>query len=165
MPATYEPIATNTVTTTVATVTFSSIPGTYTDLILVMAGKTTTGTDVYVRINSDTSTNYSFIVLSGTGTASNAGKSINNDGGILTDSYGWVENNNKNITITQFMNYSNATTYKTVLSRANNGGSTGGVDLIAATWRNTAAITSLTLRSASSFVSGSTATLYGIKVA
>jgi hypothetical protein len=49
MPAgnTYEAIATQTLGSAAASVTFSSIPGTYTDLVLVVAGTLTTGTEKY----------------------------------------------------------------------------------------------------------------------
>jgi hypothetical protein len=64
--------------------------------------------------------------------------------------------------ITHIMNYSNTTTYKTVLSRGSsaNNIAIAYVDL----WRNTAAITSITLTpsSATNFDAGSTFSLYGI---
>jgi hypothetical protein len=66
----------------------------------------------------------------------------------------------------QFMNYSNATTYKTVLSRSNVAAS-ASVSANVGLWRNTAAITSIKLYVYPSynFVAGSTFTLYGIKAA
>jgi hypothetical protein len=62
------------------------------------------------------------------------------------------------------MNYSNATTYKTMLSRANNGAA--GVDAIANLWRSTAAISSITVKiTGGNMKAGSTFTLYGIAAA
>ena len=61
MPAsnTYEPIATTTLTSAVSSVSFGSIPQTYTDLILVNYFATTTvNEDAYVQFNSDTASNY-----------------------------------------------------------------------------------------------------------
>ncbi len=64
--------------------------------------------------------------------------------------------------IQQYQNYSNTTTYKTVLSRCSN--PTGGTLAVAGLWRSTAAITSITLTpTAGNWLSGSTFTLYGIK--
>jgi hypothetical protein len=60
MTATYEKIATTTLGSTTATVTFSSISGAYTDLVLVeRLVKSITGGSLQVRFNSDTGTNYS----------------------------------------------------------------------------------------------------------
>ena len=62
-------------------------------------------------------------------------------------------------------NYSNATTYKTVLWRDN---SNTYVAAQAGLWRSTSAITSITLStnsSATNFASGSTFSLYGILAA
>jgi hypothetical protein len=67
------------------------------------------------------------------------------------------------VSILNFQNYSNSTTYKSVLTRVNNSGFTmAWVNL----WRSTAAITSITIYPYSgTFSSGSTFTLYGISAA
>ena len=62
------------------------------------------------------------------------------------------------------MNYSNATTYKTVITRASN--ANNGVDAVVGLWRNTAAITSINVfLGTGNLDTGSTFTLYGIKAA
>jgi hypothetical protein len=62
------------------------------------------------------------------------------------------------------MNYSNATTNKTVLSKASN--ASNNVDAIVALWRSTAAITSITiLGNGQNYGIGSSFSLYGIKAA
>ena len=162
MPKTYEPIATQTLGSSTTTVTFSSITGAYTDLVLVVNNLNTTypNQDLQIRINSDTGTNYSRTVLSGNGTSATSGRntSVSYAYGLLSTNLNWVTN------IMQFMNYSNTTTYKTLLYRANSSGEqvTAGVDL----WRNTAAINRLDLdNSTGQFATGSTFTLYGIKAA
>ena len=64
MPNTYEPIATNTLGSAASSVTFSSIPSTYTDLIVVMNYANSTGlADVFFRFNGDTGSNYSDTIL------------------------------------------------------------------------------------------------------
>jgi hypothetical protein len=165
MPKTYEPIARQTLTTSAATVTFSSIPSTYTDLVLVINAFTSTGADIWIRCNEDSGSNYSFTALYGTGSAAGSDKNSNLSQGLLTDYYGTPSSTEPNICIVQFNNYSNSTTYKTSISRANRANS--GTDAVVSMWRNTAAITSLTLRfnGSPTFLAGSTFTLYGIKAA
>lgn len=162
--STYTPIATTTLGSSQSTVTFSSFSG-YTDLVLVTSAKTTSGSnDAVIRFNSDTGTNYSSTILSGSGSAASSARSTNATYAFL-DSYGWVTSSDFNAAVTQIMNYSNSTTYKTVLSRSNN--ASAGVDAIVSLWRNTAAITSITILLAGSltFATGSTFTLYGIAAA
>lgn len=163
MPKTYEPIATYTVTTAQASYTFSSIPATYTDLIMVIAGiPSTTTVGQTLRVNGDTGSNYSTTLINGNGTIYPSARYTNNTG--------W-EGMNYNAalapiynTITSFLNYSNATTFKTALTRYN--GSNVEVSASVNLWRNTAAITSITaLIPSGTYAAGSTFTLYGIKAA
>ena len=66
--------------------------------------------------------------------------------------------------IINIQNYSNTTTYKTILGRANN--AVTGVTETVGLWRSTSAITSMTLLQSYGsdlFKTGSTFTLYGIK--
>ena len=70
MPATYEKIATTTLGSATATITFDSIAASWTDLRLVVVGtQTTSGADVKLTFNNDTATNYSSTCIYGTGTA------------------------------------------------------------------------------------------------
>jgi hypothetical protein len=70
MPITYEPIATNTLGSATATVTFSTISGSYTDLILVISAFTGDDLAAYtIRLNGDTGSNYSVTSLEGQGTS------------------------------------------------------------------------------------------------
>ena len=167
MPVTYEPIATTTLSSAQSSVSFSSIPGTYTDLVLVSVASLNTADDVFVRFNSDTNNNYSYTLLYGSGSAAGSVSDINN-GRLLIDYYGTPSTTNGDcINIFTVMNYSNATTYKTALTRANRASS--GVDALVGLWRSTSAINTITLTAGAStartFSSGSTFTLYGIKAA
>ena len=75
MPATYEPIATNTLGSAAANVTFSSIPATYTDLVIVYQALAATGNpDMTAQFNGDTGSNYSATRLSGNGTAASSAR-------------------------------------------------------------------------------------------
>jgi hypothetical protein len=160
MASTYEKIATNTLGSTTATVTFSTITGAYTDLVLIIAG-TSIGADytITLRFNSDTGSNYSATFLQGNGTTASSNRDLTqtsmNAGSITT-----IQSNS----IISIQNYSNTTTYKTVLSRGNASGAR--TRAYVGLWRNTAAITSVAVSTnGTDFASGSTFTLYGIKAA
>jgi hypothetical protein len=164
MASTYEPIATNTLASATNNVTFSSIPSTYTDLVLIMSLKSTSGVqDCLIQLNSDTGNNYSSTFLYGTGSSAASTRQSNNPYG-YGDYVGAIFTTNFNNEIVQFMNYSNTTTNKTFISRANQ--ASNGVDAIVNLWRSTAAINTIKLfPSAQNFAIGSTFTLYGIKAA
>jgi hypothetical protein len=173
MPAstTYEPIATTTLGSATGTVSFTSISQSYTDLVLVCNGQNATqnGWQANITFNSDTGSNYSITSLNGNGSVA-ASARLNNSTAISTAYYSaWTTTaNSPGIYFINIMNYSNATTYKTTLIRTGYGSGTyAGAELIAGLWRNTAAITSVTLVGANSatWVTGTTFTLYGIKAA
>ena len=172
MAKTYEPISTQTVGTAVSSVTFTSIPQTYTDLVFVGSTYYSASVSMVVRFNNDSTTNYSYTVLGGSNAApgngaysgiSTSGSSINLLG------YYATTNSSGNIfapTVANIMNYSNSTTYKTLLSRsyAQDNGTGKDAELFAGVWRSTAAITRVDLLTSSgNFAVGSTFTLYGIK--
>jgi hypothetical protein len=164
MPSTYEPIETTTVGTATNTVTFSSIGGSYTDLIIVTNVKSTSTENMSMRFNSDTGSNYSRTVLTGNGSSASSDRQTSVTS-IGTDYNGYFDGSDFNqAKIIQIMNYSNSTTYKTCLIRSNRAQS--GTDAIVGLWRSTSAITSITLGANSlNFATGSTFTLYGIKAA
>jgi hypothetical protein len=163
MPKTYEPIATNTLGSNASSVTFSSIPSTYTDLVLSI-NYIASGGGVYsqLRINSDGGSNYSRIELLGNGSSAYAQK-LNNENWLYNSVF--ASSGNRANALFHFMNYSNTTTFKTVLSRLNAPQNTlvqGTVSL----WRSTSAINSINIQAnANNFGTGSSFTLYGIKAA
>ena len=162
MPAgnTYEAIATQTLGSAAATVTFSSIPSTYTDLVLIVnSARTTSDDSVSLEFNGDTGSNYSRTILYGTGTSA---LSFRESNASLIEI--GIQNASNSTNIFNIMNYANTTTNKTVVARANAIGVrvSAGVGM----WRNTAAITSIKLATGgSTFIAGSTFSLYGIKAA
>jgi hypothetical protein len=163
MPAgnTYEAIATNTTTALAASVTFSSIPQTYTDLVLVCEGVSASGDAYpYLNFNGDTGANYSGTNLYGDGSTATSDRRSNST---RHDIVFWRSTGRNNL-IANVMNYSNSTTFKTTLSRGNNAEySTHSTVML---WRNTNAITSLTVYAQYvNFGVGSTFSLYGIKAA
>jgi hypothetical protein len=163
--STYTPIATNTLGSTQQTVTFSSISGSYTDLVLVCNFGTSGVTNAGMRLNSDTGTNYSLTYLEGNGTSATSGRATNDSRINFTSASWYASTGFANIITVNFNNYSNTTTYKTMLSR--NGAADRGTMASAGLWRNTAAITSIQVYvdSGITFPIGSTFTLYGIQAA
>jgi hypothetical protein len=76
--ATYVPIATANGTGSNSTITFSSIPSTYTDLVLIIGGGSTSASVVsQLQFNGDTGSNYSWTALYGTGSAASSARSSN----------------------------------------------------------------------------------------
>jgi hypothetical protein len=166
--ATYEPIATQTLGSTASSVTFSSISGAYTDLVLVISPASSAQKDVDIRLNGDTSGNYSHTVLTGDGTTVASNRTTNTSSAYITYYAATTTTLGNSVFIVNFMNYSNTTTYKTMLARSNNAST--GVDAAVALWRNTAAITSIQVgpnlqQGTNTWSTGSTFTLYGIKAA
>lgn len=160
--ATYEPIATTTLGSAAASVTFSSIPQGYTDLVLVNNAKSATnGAALTIQFNSDTSTNYSSTFMYGDGSSTTSARVSNSSAGV----YGGRCGTEFSSGITHIQNYSNTTTYKSIVSRGSD--ATSAVIAYASLWRNTSAITSMTIKNESNvnFSSGSTFTLYGITAA
>jgi hypothetical protein len=164
--ATYEPIATTTLGSAQATVTFSTISGSYTDLVLVCNIAQAAGNNsLRFRINNDTGSNYSVTHLYGNGTSGLSSRDSNATSGTCYASGSTTFETNY---IIQFMNYSNATTFKTVLSRGNRASAETAADVNL--YRSTSALTRIDLAMGGSFptnnfATGSTFTLYGIAAA
>jgi hypothetical protein len=154
MAKTYEPIATTTLGSQQTSITFTSIPGTYTDLVLVLNGTATATQGLGFQFNGDTGNNYSATLLYGTGSAAVSSRNSN-----TSEGYSGRINTNQSVSISHIMNYSNTTTYKTAITRANSNG-----DILMANvclWRSTSAITSIKYQGAT-FEAGCVFTLYGI---
>ena len=163
--STYTPIATTTFGSAASSYTFSSIPSTYTDLtIVVYVPSNSTNDDMFMQFNSDTATNYSATWLRGNGSAAASIRSSNITGVRMSDGGSPTTTAASLLTI-QVQNYSNATTYKTALIRANNAAG-NGLDAFVGLWRSTAAINTIKIYPASgSMATGTTMTLYGIAAA
>lgn len=163
MPATYEPIATTTLGTAAASITFSSIAGTYTDLRLVFIGFPTSDDGLAFRVNGLTTTVYSTTGLSGGGATADSGRASNQTYGYL-DLYGAASATIPTLRTLDFFSYAGSTN-KTVLSTTSSDkNGYGNVEREVHLIRTTSAITSITLLSQNAFnlKAGSSATLYGI---
>jgi len=169
--STYTPIATTTLGSA-GTITFSSISGSYTDLVLVVSNvKSVSSTpSCSLRVGNgsvDTGSNYSDTVLEGTGSSASSSRQSSQtriEGGYYV---GINSNGNGGVYIYNFQNYSNTSTYKTVIWRGNTPdgsapGTIGGVGL----WRSTSAINTIEVSgSGANLATGTVATLYGIAAA
>jgi hypothetical protein len=163
----YESIATINGNGSTATITFSSIPSTFSHLqVRVMARVAAGGEDLGVRLNGDTATNYSRHRLTGSGTAAAASGTASTDLITTLGSAGMPSAaNTYAVSIIDVLDYANTNKYKTVrmLSGQDSNGS-GGIEMTSGAWRNTAAITSLTIFSNSSnYPTAASFALYGIK--
>jgi hypothetical protein len=163
MPSTYEPIATTTLGSAAASITFSSIAGTYTDLRLVLAGGFGTagggGNATIVRFNSDTGTNYSSTFLYGDGTTAASFRSTN------VTSIGISLSNSTQVQMStmDIFSYAGSTNKTALVEWSGDTNGSGQVRRNVGLWRNTAAITTILINNTDQFAIGTTATLYGIK--
>jgi hypothetical protein len=173
MPAgnTYVAIQSYTLAASQATISFTSIPSTYTDLVLVASAKSLIAgaTDSFgIAVNGVTSATYSRTYLEGSGTAVTSGRQTSQIR-IVSDYVMGTAGNDYGVYTWNFMNYSNTTTYKTVLYRGSNTSNTGGFNVQATVYLvpTTSAISSLTIATMNGpdWAIGSTFNLYGIAAA
>jgi hypothetical protein len=168
--ASYESIATNTVSTNgITSVTFNSIPSTFTHLQLRCISKSPNGGPALViQYNGDTTVNYKSHYLEGSGTSAYSGV-----GG--TNTYGYIgyptpgpaNSSMFAATVVDILDYANTNKYKTTKSLTGydtNNTVNGYVDVFSNLWMSTSAITSITLSIQNEpFVINSQFALYGIK--
>lgn len=169
MASTYTLITSQTLSGSAASVTFSSIPSTYTDLVLKISGRSAGSSirDMYLQVNSTTA-NYSATRLRGyDSTASSSNRTGDSSWiyGVVPGSL--IAANIFSSTEYYIPNYAGSANKvcSMVVGEPNSSG-TNQVDAVVANLlSNTAAITSLTLTesSGSGFESGSSFYLYGIK--
>ena len=164
MPAgsTYSTIATANGTGSSGVITFSSIPGTYTDLVLVSNFETSAAANAFYQINGSSSSLYSDTTVYGDGSTVGSGRRSNQTLSYTT----YISASGQRVVMTtNFMNYANTTTNKTYLTRFGNSSFELGAEV--GLFRSTSAITSVTinLNNSANFTSTSTFTLYGISAA
>lgn len=159
--ATYDLLASNVLSSDTATITFSSISGSYRDLILVCQ-VLATGTNKnfsLMRFNSDTGSNYNGLFASGGQFLTGSGDYTSSTRIFLGQ--GESESTIPGLIISQIMDYTATNKWKPVINRYNQNNHTE-----MSHWRysSTSAITSLTILELSgfNFAAGSTFHLYGI---
>jgi hypothetical protein len=150
---TYTPLATVTLGSAASSVTFSSIPATYRDLIIVYVATGTSGVIVRAALNGSTADG-STVFMGGDGTTFSGTDS--------TIAIGTIDGVGNSINIVQFMDYTATDKHKTILSRSDR--SAGSVTLaFASRWAQTTAINSISVQpTAGTMASGGIFSLYGI---
>lgn len=172
----YDALATYTVPSGgVSSITFAGLPNTYTHLqirILAATDRPTYAIDnMFVTLNSDTGSNYSFHSLEGNGSSASSGSAANNTDvrtGTLSSS---AAPNVFTASIVDILDYANTSKYKTTRSLSGfdvNGtvsGYGGFIQMYSSNWRSTNAVTSITFnrQTGSNFLQYSQFALYGVK--
>jgi hypothetical protein len=167
---TYVALATQTLSSSAATITFSSIPQGYTDLVLVFqCAASSANMNFDIRVGNgtvDSGSNYSGTYLVGASGGASSSRLSNQD--LMRTGQNCFIRTSGDVfqCISQFMNYSNTTTNKTVIHRLGNANQST-VESSVSLYSNTAAINIITIGSFSgaTMAAGTTASLYGIAAA
>ena len=154
-----------------ASVTFSSIPGTYKHLQIRILGRTNAANarDYFlIRFNSDTTASYAYHQLSGDGTnASSSGQATTSAAEIGLLSTSAQSANIFGADIMDVLDYVSTTKYKTtrLLAGVDSNNTDGSCRFQSGLWMKTNAVTSITFAPgyATSFSQHSTFSLYGVK--
>lgn len=153
-----------------SSVTFSSIPQTYSSLQIRAISRTNQAAEIddfAIQFNSDTGSNYVRHLLYGTGSVAEANQQTAQSRIVMGRGTGSSAAANMfGVSITDIHDYASTTKNKT--TRTLNGYDLNGSGLIylqSGLWLSTSAVTSITLFSTSSstFQTGTTFALYGIK--
>jgi hypothetical protein len=154
---TYDLIASTVLGSSVSSVTFSSISGSYQDLVAVVTATTSVNAQLRVRPNGQT-TNLSSVTAEGNGSTTASVAYGANIGELnLYNNLGSAPS----VQIIQFSDYAMTDRHKNLFIRANRAGT--GVSMTAGRWASTSAITSIDLLpDGGTFSSGSTFYLFGI---
>ena len=162
---TYDLIASNTLSSATNSVTFSSIPSTFNDLVFLCNWKGDSAANLYLRFNGDSSANYGYGSY-GSYSSGNTVYGFGGSGGTFISSItvtGASANNIWTGTTLHINEYKNTSVWKSCLSRS---GSSNETSLGCGTWSSTAAINSIEVFSnGTNYSVGSIFSLYGIKAA
>ena len=169
MPSTYDKIQSTTLGSSTQFITFSAIPATYTDLVLVFQGTGASANMNWdIRVGNgtvDSGSNYSATYLVG-GSGGASSNRVSNQNTLRLGFSAYIQASGGNfIAITQLMNYANTNTNKTIISR--DGNVNLAAEVAVGLWRSTAAINIITMGDfgGATMAAGTIATLYGIKAA
>lgn len=164
MANTFELIASYSASGTVSSIDFSSIPSTFTDLVLKISGRTNAASleeSLNLSFNGSTAS-FTGKYLLGNGAAASSGSLTRFAGEVNSNSSTSSTFSNTDIYIPNYAGSSNKSYSVDSVQETN--GTTAYTVLYAGLWSNTAAINQITLTPPSgSFVIYSTAYLYGVK--
>ena len=169
MANTYLKIASVSLGSAAASIDFTSIPSTYTDLLLVHSTRSvSTGIAQasIIRFNGDTtSTNYTARRLLGSGSAASSDQTPTISSGGFSNNSSATASTFSNTSV-YIPNYASSNSKSLSIDTVTENNATEAyMALLAMRWSDTAAITSIVItnESGGNFVQYSTATLYGIK--
>lgn len=173
MAITYEPINTYAATSNVATVTFSSIPATYDELVLVInLVSVSGGTDLYMRFNNDSGSNYTRQAYYASGSTVYGQRHLTNSSHQMAYAIVGVNSGYTGQIVSNIAGYASTNYLTHTLTRGSQANSaTNGnyeVALMSKVWNSTAVVNEIKISGDASFTSanigvGSTLTLFGIK--
>jgi hypothetical protein len=147
---------------TASSVTFSSIPATYRDLIVLADGIITSNANIQMRFNSDTGSNYPNVLMRGQSSGIQSATYTPTSVQLTISS---VATGNRFTATAQILEYSVTDKHKNVLNRSGytNDVSSFVAEATSVSWSNTTAINNIAITtSTSSFAAGSTFSLYGV---
>lgn len=158
---TYDLIASSVLSSSAISVTFSSIPATYRDLVLVafFNGATATAPYTQIRLNGDTGNNYNWVAMEASGSSGGSNNSLGDSKFNFT--YYNPSQTDKGMLVCNFLDYSATDKHKSVVARQSWPNVAAGAQ--AGRWASTAAINTILIYSWSpQYAAGSTFYLYGI---
>lgn len=161
----YTKLASQTLSSAAATVTFTNIPQNFTDLVLIVNnGMATASWNTMIRFNEDSGSNYDNLIFEGrNGSAAYAIK-YTNSAGYYLDYNGGADIALNRIYKIHIMQYSNPFIKKQILSRGNIADSGGLNNIVAGCYDTTSPITTIKLlTNGGNMLAGSTFTLYGVQ--
>lgn len=162
MPATYEPIATVTTTTGQTSISFTSIPGTYTDLRIIACGTGTgNGSSWTIRFNSDSGSNYSITAIYGNGSSATSATESNRTSMTFWGNWSNTSYLYPSMATADIFSYTSAVNKSVLMNEYTDKDGSGTALSSVGLWRSTSTITSISI-SGVTFAVGATATLYGI---
>jgi hypothetical protein len=155
----------------VPSIAFNAIPGSYTNLQLIINGQSSYGTsttdDVHATFNADSSADYDMTFLVGTGSAAVSSHLAAQDYLIVATLNNVAVTGKAGYGNVLILSYAQTAFYKEIMCNQHywSSGSVLQPTIVSADWNSTDAITSiaLVLASGSNFVAGTTATLYGMQ--
>jgi len=150
---TYTPLANLTLSVAAGTIAITDISQGYRDLIIVVTSKLSSGssqTNVNIAFNGDTASNYERTTLFGDGTTTGGSNNADRTWAVLNNNTNWVMD---------VFDYSVTDKAKTALTRTSNSNQRR---YTIGRWNSTAAITSVSFTSSTTFAIGSTVAIYGV---
>ncbi len=164
MPSTYSQISTTTLGSSATSITLSSIPQTYTNLVVIANLQLVSGSGAgTLEFNNDTTAKYSVTSILGDGSVS---AYRNSNVNVIYFSLSSIPTGTFELATINISQYANTSTFKNSLTRTTNRRTSGGAtEASIGLYRSTAAITSIKIANdgGANFATGSSLTLYGIK--